>query len=370
MSSTEPKNTTAATVQQQPPALQRHDSTGSSSNKNNNNNVDARFSCNICFDSVVEPVVTQCGHLYCWPCLYRWLEPGMYPEERASLGLTVSMTMSMGGNSLSFDNTRRVCPVCKSPCSLPSLVPIYVRSTNEPSPVNRSNHINQTIRGLRSDNGSTERHETTQTVHPAREESRQQQQEEEEQQQSSSTTTAEEQQQQQQPLEDSILDTNLGLRQRHSRAVDATATTSLSTSNDSNQVPSRPAASSPQHPTNRHNTPSRNNQQHSTVNNNNWMSMSPNVRHGSLTHGILMSFHQAAMHVQNENNPNNNNGDPLSQGQQTIPSLHSIRDGSYEGNLQQQQQQQPIDVNSETTQYLSRLLIMLTSFVILCLLLL
>ncbi|KAG7364034.1 zinc-ring finger domain containing protein [Nitzschia inconspicua] len=379
MSSTEPINNSTTTVhQQQPPALQRHDSTGSSSNNNNknnnnnnNNNVDARFSCNICFDSVVEPVVTQCGHLYCWPCLYRWLEPGMYPEERASLGLTISMSMSMGGNSLSFDNTRRVCPVCKSPCSLPSLVPIYVRSTNEPSPVNRSNHSNQTIRGLRSDNGSTERRqETTQTVHPSMEESREEQQQEQQQQSSSSTTAGQQQQQQQQqqqpPLEDSIHDANLGLRQRHSRAVDATATTSLSTSNDSNQVPSRPAASSPQHPTNRHNTPSRNNQQHSTVNHNNWISMSPNVRHGSLTHGILMSFHQAAMHVQNENNANNSDS---SQGQRTIPSLHSIRDGSYEGNFQQQQQQ-PIDVNSETTQYLSRLLIMLTSFVILCLLLL
>ena len=21
-----------------------------------------------------EPVVTLCGHLYCWPCLYRWLQ--------------------------------------------------------------------------------------------------------------------------------------------------------------------------------------------------------------------------------------------------------------------------------------------------------
>ena len=23
---------------------------------------------------VVDPVVTQCGHLYCWPCLHRWLK--------------------------------------------------------------------------------------------------------------------------------------------------------------------------------------------------------------------------------------------------------------------------------------------------------
>ncbi|XP_023523060.1 peroxisome biogenesis factor 10-like, partial [Cucurbita pepo subsp. pepo] len=31
------------------------------------------FDCNICLDLARDPVVTCCGHLYCWPCLYRWL---------------------------------------------------------------------------------------------------------------------------------------------------------------------------------------------------------------------------------------------------------------------------------------------------------
>eukprot|EP00592_Proboscia_alata_P005065 CAMPEP_0194375024 /NCGR_PEP_ID=MMETSP0174-20130528/23479_1 /TAXON_ID=216777 /ORGANISM="Proboscia alata, Strain PI-D3" /LENGTH=722 /DNA_ID=CAMNT_0039154947 /DNA_START=111 /DNA_END=2279 /DNA_ORIENTATION=- len=43
------------------------------------------FDCNICLESVVEPVVTLCGHLYCWPCLYKWLEPGMTVWERQQL---------------------------------------------------------------------------------------------------------------------------------------------------------------------------------------------------------------------------------------------------------------------------------------------
>ena len=29
------------------------------------------FDCNVCYDMAREPVVTLCGHLYCWPCLYR-----------------------------------------------------------------------------------------------------------------------------------------------------------------------------------------------------------------------------------------------------------------------------------------------------------
>ncbi|KAL3353098.1 hypothetical protein AABB24_020871, partial [Solanum stoloniferum] len=31
------------------------------------------FECNICLDVVHDPVVTLCGHLYCWPCIYKWI---------------------------------------------------------------------------------------------------------------------------------------------------------------------------------------------------------------------------------------------------------------------------------------------------------
>jgi RING-type zinc-finger len=86
---------------------------------------DARFSCSICTDAVVEPVVTHCGHLYCWPCLYRWLEPGMTPAERNGLmGLTsVVLTTPV------YDASKRVCPVCRASCSVKRIIPIYVRST-------------------------------------------------------------------------------------------------------------------------------------------------------------------------------------------------------------------------------------------------
>ena len=29
------------------------------------------FECNICLELAQEPIVTQCGHLYCWSCIYK-----------------------------------------------------------------------------------------------------------------------------------------------------------------------------------------------------------------------------------------------------------------------------------------------------------
>ncbi|KAG0447824.1 hypothetical protein HPP92_028141 [Vanilla planifolia] len=65
----------------------------------------ACFDCNICFDVAANPVVTLCGHLYCWSCIYRWLHP----------------TVSTVGDGL------RLCPVCKSSLSDSTLIPLYGR---------------------------------------------------------------------------------------------------------------------------------------------------------------------------------------------------------------------------------------------------
>jgi len=90
---------------------------------NGSDEQDARFSCSICFDPVREPVVTQCGHLYCWPCLYRWLSPGMTPQERRNLGLPRAIGP--------MDESRRTCPVCKSEASARTIIPIYVQNTKQ-----------------------------------------------------------------------------------------------------------------------------------------------------------------------------------------------------------------------------------------------
>ena len=63
---------------------------------------DALFICNICLDPVKDPVVTQCGHLYCWPCLFRWLNAH-----------------------------HRDCPVCKSGVSRENVIPIFIEGNKE-----------------------------------------------------------------------------------------------------------------------------------------------------------------------------------------------------------------------------------------------
>ncbi|KAJ7551277.1 hypothetical protein O6H91_06G008100 [Diphasiastrum complanatum] len=58
------------------------------------------FDCNICLELARDPVVTLCGHLFCWPCLYRWINV----------------------HSLGQD-----CPVCKSWVEEHHVIPLYGR---------------------------------------------------------------------------------------------------------------------------------------------------------------------------------------------------------------------------------------------------
>jgi len=56
-----------------------------------------KFECNVCFEVAREPVVTPCGHLYCWRCINTWLSVG--------------------------DNV--ACPVCKGEMTKDGLIPLY-----------------------------------------------------------------------------------------------------------------------------------------------------------------------------------------------------------------------------------------------------
>ena len=99
-------------------------SSSSSSHENQSPSGGCRFECNICLDIVKDPVVTRCGHLYCWSCLYKWLEPGLTPLERHQLHLPTSTTIIS-----SEQQSRRSCPVCKAKCQLDLIIPIYVKDS-------------------------------------------------------------------------------------------------------------------------------------------------------------------------------------------------------------------------------------------------
>ncbi|SBT37721.1 E3 ubiquitin-protein ligase RNF5, putative (RNF5) [Plasmodium ovale wallikeri] len=58
------------------------------------------FECNICFDDVRDPVVTRCGHLFCWLCLSAWIKKN------------------------------NDCPVCKAEVSKENVIPLYGRGKN------------------------------------------------------------------------------------------------------------------------------------------------------------------------------------------------------------------------------------------------
>ncbi|XP_049347341.1 E3 ubiquitin-protein ligase RMA1H1-like [Solanum verrucosum] len=66
------------------------------------------FECNICLDVVHDPVVTLCGHLYCWPCIYKWIHIKTISSEN-------------------IDNQQPKCPVCKAEVSQKTLIPLYSR---------------------------------------------------------------------------------------------------------------------------------------------------------------------------------------------------------------------------------------------------
>ncbi|XP_008808880.2 E3 ubiquitin-protein ligase RNF185-like [Phoenix dactylifera] len=80
---------------------------GSSSSSNDAGS----FECNICFELAQDPIVTLCGHLFCWPCLYKWLHVHAHSQE---------------------------CPVCKAIIEEEKLVPLYGRGKNPTDPRSKS----------------------------------------------------------------------------------------------------------------------------------------------------------------------------------------------------------------------------------------
>jgi E3 ubiquitin-protein ligase RNF5 len=77
-------------------------------NDDNSSKQDSAFECNICLETAKDAVVSMCGHLFCWPCLYQW----MYATD-------------------SNTQSHKTCPVCKSAISREKTIPIYGRTGDE-----------------------------------------------------------------------------------------------------------------------------------------------------------------------------------------------------------------------------------------------
>ncbi|RWW12574.1 hypothetical protein GW17_00023761 [Ensete ventricosum] len=87
------------------------DPQNSSFGESSGNSEACSFECNICFELARDPVVTRCGHLFCWPCLYRWLNGHSHSSE---------------------------CPVCKAIVEEKMLIPLYGRGDNSIDPRSKS----------------------------------------------------------------------------------------------------------------------------------------------------------------------------------------------------------------------------------------
>ena len=74
------------------------------------------FECNICYEIAQSPVVTLCGHLYCWPCLYRcrlvlcWVHAQFSGPQR----YRPTLSQCAARRWMQVQNHCRVCPVCKA----------------------------------------------------------------------------------------------------------------------------------------------------------------------------------------------------------------------------------------------------------------
>ncbi|KAF4356541.1 hypothetical protein F8388_006285 [Cannabis sativa] len=70
------------------------------------------FECNICFELAQDPIVTLCGYLFCWPCLYKWLHHHSQSQE--------------------------LFPVCKALIQEEKLAPLYGRDKTQSDPRSKS----------------------------------------------------------------------------------------------------------------------------------------------------------------------------------------------------------------------------------------
>jgi len=86
-----------------------------SSQKNSSSSENSLFECNICLQTATEPVISFCGHLFCWPCIFEWIK--------------VSQS----------------CAVCRSGLTKEKLIPVYGRGSESKDPRTQTQQNEQNI---------------------------------------------------------------------------------------------------------------------------------------------------------------------------------------------------------------------------------
>jgi E3 ubiquitin-protein ligase RNF5 len=61
-----------------------------------------KWECKICMEEAKEAVVTKCGHLFCWSCIYEWAQ--------AKQSNTIP------------------CPLCQAEVVITETIPLYTTS--------------------------------------------------------------------------------------------------------------------------------------------------------------------------------------------------------------------------------------------------
>lgn len=80
--------------------------TQSTRQKDSQGDSSSYYSCSVCLETDMDdPVVTACGHLYCWTCLFKWLDSG---QSR--------------------------CPICSTNVERTEVTPLYVGRLESTAP--------------------------------------------------------------------------------------------------------------------------------------------------------------------------------------------------------------------------------------------
>ncbi|EAS04963.2 zinc finger, C3HC4 type (RING finger) protein (macronuclear) [Tetrahymena thermophila SB210] len=93
---------------------QQHDEEEQKSSASDIHALLEKFECTVCLEVAKEPVVTECGHLFCWPCIYKWLNQ---------------------------NNEYLVCPNCKNGIKKELIRPLYARNEDDTHQKQRDSNI-------------------------------------------------------------------------------------------------------------------------------------------------------------------------------------------------------------------------------------